>query len=588
MSIIVEASPDREELFGESAESVSTPETEMAEKLQSAYQQRFAYYERELAAALDLLDAVSPGLASSSFPEISVLFDGEQEEVIFDFSLYERLLEIYIFEGWAGILSVEEALDVRLPQADEDAPSAGTPVNARTLWLPVKNFFRFTRNLLALLIRETLGQIERKAAASITADLSASAWRIANAWNSEFQIKESYKSEYVPFSEGKFVKREIYRFGNRSLSDALFVALSEAVRQKFAYEETLRREARFREDIETIRGYLGRTRARARPHERQRLDQDLSQLEMKQEEVRQLTKQSEALLKSALSVIHTNSPLGLVVLDGLNVGFTQEEMEQKLGVALRGLSEKIDEIGRAVDPGFSRVAVRIPTVDADELIPWDAIQRREPPPECLSLGIETYIVASAVEGLAADPGWFPLAHEATWHRLVESGVVAKDSFEYVVYAHYVSALIDRVEDEREAFEASETFWKAFGRIAGALSLASLATPATAEFAPLLRGVSAVTDLAVMANTIYSVTGNLARLNRVLAEVLIHPDAFALEHLARIGELVQIRREVLDQIALQFVLELALMGAGARWAAVKKLTLARGYYSDLETLLGDGD
>jgi hypothetical protein len=589
MSVIIEAAPDRGEEFGDSPKAVSTPETVLAGILESAYRQRFALYARELAQARNLRDALVPNLAPSDFPRVFVVFDGEEEEVVFDFSLYERLLEIYIFEGWFGIVRIEEALDKRLSQTDEDRPSAGTPVNARTLWLPVKTFFRCTRNLLALLIRETLVQIERKAARAIAATLSVSAKQVAKAWETDFQIEVSYKDEYVPFSEGRFHKRKVYRLKDRTPSNTLFAALSEAVRQKVACEQMLQRTARFRQDINTIRGYLQRTKKRAQPREKPRLEEGLAQLSRREEEAQRLTEQSIERLKSILAVIHLNCPLGLIVLDGLRVGFLREEMEQKLGEALWELYQKIDEIAQSVDPGVSRIAAAIPPVDAGE--PVAAVQRWKPPPRCLARGIEAYLVDAAVGRLAGDPGWFPLAHEATWHRLVESGTVAKDSFEYVVYFHYVSALIERNEAIREAELTFGNFWKAFGRIAAALSLASLATPATTGFAPLLRGVSAVADLAVMISSIYSVIDNLARLDEALAEALVDPDAFALEHVARLGELAQMRREAreaVDTIPAQAVVELALMAAGARWAPLKKLVLARGYYSDLETLLDNGE
>jgi hypothetical protein len=257
-------------------------------------------------------------------------------------------------------------------------------------------------------------------------------------------------------------------------------------------------------------------------------------------------------------------------------------------MALRSLREEIDEIGRGVDPNSGRVAAEIPAIEAGGLVAWDAVERWSLPPKCLSLGIERYVVDAAMSKLADGPGWLPLAHEATWHHLVETGTIAKDSFEYIVYAHYVSALTERVESEREADEISAKVWGYLGRIAAALSLASLVTPATAGAAPLLRGLSVVADLAVMAHEIYSITGNLARLDQALAEQLIHPDAFALEQLARVGELAQIRREALDQISVQVALELALLGASAQWGSVKNLVLARGYYSDLETLLGDSE
>lgn len=588
MSTIIEAAPDRQEQFGERPGAERPREAEVAENLQVAYQQRFALYETQLADALNLLGALKPELAPSSFPRVSIVLDAEEEEVVFDFGLYERLLEIYIYEGWTGISLVEEALDKSLSRAEEDSPSGGTPVDRRTLWLPVKTFFRFTRNLLALLIRETLVGLEQKAAGAITANLSISAWQVAKAWVTDFQVVQDHRYEYEPFPEGHYVKREFYRFENRPRSDALFAALSEAVRQRVAYDETLQREARFREAVETNRGHLQRVKERAQPQEKQRLDQSLAKLDLKLQGVEQITAQSRALLSSTLSIVHASNPLGLIVLGGLGVGFTQGEMEDKLGMALRSLREKIEEIGQGIDPNLGRVASQIPSVYVGGPVAWDAVQRWDPPAECLSLGIEHVMVDATMSELADDPGWLPLAHEATWHRLVESGTIAKDSFEYVVYAHYVSALIERLESERRVDEMSEKFWGYLGRIAAALSLASLATPATAGAAPLLRGLSVVADLAVMAHEIYSITGNLARLDQALAQQLIHPDAFALEHLARLGELAQIRREALDQISVQVALELAALGASASWGSVKNLMLARGYYSDLETLLGESE
>lgn len=593
MSIHIQIIPDRPGLFEESSVSVSTPESELAQSLQSAYQERFLFYERQLAEAMNLLGLLSPMLPPSHYPKISVLIDGEEEEIVFDFGLYETLLEIYIFEGWEGILLVEEALDKRLPLADVDTPSGGTPVNDATIWFPVQAFFRFTRNLLALLIRETLVQIEQKAANAIVTTLSVSNWEVTKAWYHDFQFEldnvysnvKATPSDHDNLRGGYVGSQKFYRFGKqaRGQSDALFATLSKAVRQKFAYEETLQQVARVRDIIRNTRRKIQSPQRRTQPYRKQRLEEQLAHLELRQEELQQVTKQSEEFLKTILSVIHINCPLGLIVLDGLKVGFRQEDMEHKLGMALAEIMMNIDEIGRGVDPGLSRVAAIIPAPIDRKQISWVAVQRWKPPRN----GIELCAANAAVGQLASDPGWFPLAHEATWHRLVESGAVVKDSFEYVVYFHYTSALIDLVESKREIEEAFEKFWRSFSRVAAALSLATLATPATAKFAPVLRGASAIADLVVMAYTIYSVTGNLIRFDQLLAEELVHPDAFALEHLARIGELAQIRREALEKIPEQIVRELALTITGARWALVKNLTLARGYYSDLEALLDDG-
>src|SRR5204863_230751 len=159
-------------------------------------------------------------------------------------------------------------------------------------------------------------------------------------------------------------------------------------------------------------------------------------------------------------VIAVNCQLGLIVLDGLARGFDQKEMEQKLGGAIWEIYENIDEIGKSVDASASRVAAEWAAPAEKENISLTylkTVQSWEPPKE----GFESRVTNMAIEKLAKDSGWFSLAHEETLHRLVESGVIAKDSFEYIVYSHYVSALIDRLQVKREADEAFDKFWKAF-------------------------------------------------------------------------------------------------------------------------------
>ncbi|MBI5885722.1 MAG: hypothetical protein HZB85_03975 [Deltaproteobacteria bacterium] len=577
LSIVIHPVPDRPERFDENP-SVREPEADLAERLQSAYRACFAEYEKELKKARNGTRTPFAPVELSDYRKISVVFnDGEDEdEVVFDFSLYEYLLEIYVFEGWNGILRIEEALDKLVPQpAGLDAPSGGVPANPGTHWVAVQTFFRFTRDLLALLIREALVEIERKAATAITANLSRSANLISTAWTAEFRIERERKEkeELVPFSEGKTVKvvSYSYRFKNRELSDSLFETLSEAVRQKFAYEDALK-------SLSDVRDALLRAKQTPRYHEYQ--DEEIAGLTGSELELQQLAYRSEEFLRSIREVIGIKCPLGLIALDGLRIGFTREKMEQKIGEALWELYGRLDEMGRGIDPEHSRVAAMLPAAPIGKPVAWDAVKRR--------VGIEKYVVDAVIDGAPDDPGRLSLAHEETLHRLVEKGVIARDSFESVVYAQYLCALIDGIEAKREDEKASEKFWGNLGRMSAALSLASLATPPTAEFAPVLMGVATIADLAVLAYSVHSIIGNLAQLDHALRLELTGADAFALEHLARIGELFQIRSEMLDNIEQQALMELVLTAGGARWASLKKLTLMRGYYFDMETLLDDGE
>ena len=143
-----------------------------------------------------------------------------------------------------------------------------------------------------------------------------------------------------------------------------------------------------------------------------------------------------------------------------------------------------------------------------------------------------------------------------------------------------------MEALRNDEEANRRFWTSVGRVSAALSLASLVTPATAAAAAPLRAVSLVADLAVMANTINSVVGQLEQLDRQLSQSLVQPDALGVPALARLGQLVSMRAELVDNLVLNTAIELVLGLTPARFVRLKRLLLARGYYQDLETLLDD--
>ena len=94
------------------------------------------------------------------------------------------------------------------------------------------------------------------------------------------------------------------------------------------------------------------------------------------------------------------------------------------------------------------------------------------------------------------------------------------------------ALAHQAADDR----AGVAFWQTFSKISAGLSLTALVTPAAAEASPLLYGASALADLIVLAHSVRSVTGMLAKYDQLLQNELIDPDAFSFEHLARIGAL----------------------------------------------------
>jgi hypothetical protein len=573
MSIVVQVNPDHPEDFDYVPDLAVVPEIELASRLQSAYEYRFSFYEKQINDAYNLLSHHPSEFAHSRYPSLAVVFDEEEDEVVFDSSLYEVLLETYIFEGWDGILRVEAKLEERLSAAEEDAPSAGVYGDKRSLWGPVKNFFRFTRNLVAILIHDALIRIERKASVLIFNGLSHSEIQVAIAWEDKFRIALQETVTY--YGKGSVTKRA-YKFNNTELSDALYKGLSNVVKQKYELDRSLKRLYEIQWKVEQVAEQRYRSNYKPTPYVETEEDLDRQKT---------VVQEAEALLKEMRKMLYDINSLGLLLIDGLPVDFTREKMEQTLAAALYEIRERIGDIRRSIDPDSSLVAAawRAVNIEGDNVASnANAIEAWKAP----DIGLERFISETALKNLTSNQNWFSLAHEDTWHRLVETRQIAKDSFEYVVYTHYVSVLIDSVQNIRAKEEVAEKFLKGFGIVAAALSLGSLATPVTAGAYPLLRSASQVADLALLVHSIHSVSSNLARLNDLLSEELVNPDAFGFEHLARIGELAQLRRDAIEQIPQQILIELGVTAIGAKWAAVKKLTLLHGYIFDLETLLDE--
>jgi hypothetical protein len=193
------------------------------------------------------------------------------------------------------------------------------------------------------------------------------------------------------------------------------------------------------------------------------------------------------------------------------------------------------------------------------------------------------LINAALAQLGREQGFLPIVHEQTLHTLVETDAVPRDSFAYVVWARYVLTLTTVLDERRANEEAWQRFWSGFAKGASALSVALLVTPA-AEVSPVVRGAAVAADLALLAHTVSSVTGQLALLDQLQDQQVLGTDAFSVEGLSRLGELGAYGREMVNGITQQLLVEILLLAAGARWPTIKRLLLARGLYLDLQTIL----
>lgn len=516
------------------------------------------------------------------------------EQVVIDEGLWEQLFDIYVCHGWDGVAWVGKTIRNNL----------GRNIPSNSPWAVGWPFFLKVRALLAGLIREALAEIERAAATMMNAQLGVCRRTVTSALKFYDITVKKGPSHVIGWGIAVEESSETFVFGNEKPTAELFESLTEAVKRRAAYEAALQRVAGMRDSIEYLRKAVRRTRSAGRPLSSER--QLTRELDLKEAESTLLEDRAQELYVEMQKVINDRSPLGLLALEGLRPGFKRADMEGLLGAVLWETSACLTKLGNRVDPQVSRVLTLLPGRTPIDPVPVGTGQPAKPeaPADSIPLaesveehakssgtlivpdeGVERAVLEAALDGVTKDSQWLPLIHEPTLHALAESGRIVPDSWEYVVWGRYVSTLAKVLAERRRDEEKWESFWSGFSRAAAAASLALLVTPA-AEVGVVLRGAAAIADLVLLVHSITSVTSQLAKLDELRDRQLVHPDAFSVEGLGRLGELGAFRTRFVADITQQLLLEAALVAAGARWPQVKEALMLRGYLQDVETLVGE--
>jgi hypothetical protein len=532
----------------------------MLARVRARYEQRLERYERVL-----------NGRAA---PYLEVTNDNVKELVVLDGSLWQQLFDIYLYHGWDGIGRVDSGIrglfQVTIPPT--------------SVWAPARRFFEETRALLGGMVRDGLIELERASVARMTTNLSRTATAIENAW-AHYGITRTVHTTTRPVAAdaaGATFEEEVetFQFGHEAQTQALFESLTAAVQQRTQYEAELQRVANMRTHIQQLRATATRFRTRGRP-----LSSDAQltrELDLKEAEAKRLEDKATAFYHSMLVVVKDHSPLGLLALEGLAPGFKRTAMEGLLGAMLWHTRARLSTLRGQVNAGQSKVRTLLPGTSFADLDGRQAASVSDALVVPLE-GPERAVISAALDRFGKDGGWFPVLHEATLHQLAEAGEITPDSWLFVVWNRYVTALTRVLGKRRQDDDASAEFWSGFSKAAAAASLTLLVTPA-AKVGVALRGAVAVADLVLLLHTVTSVTGQLAYLEELQNQQVVHPDAFSVEGLGRLGELGAYQRRLLEGMAQQVVIELALIAAGARWPVVKEALMLRGYLQDLETLL----
>jgi hypothetical protein len=572
VSVYVEAEPARPlgEGDGTLLDALATP---LVEGLRQAYLWRVERFTREYGRVVGL--APTADLTSAYKVAQYPVGDGEVEPVIIDEDLFSTLFAAYLCEGWPAVESVEVYLFSRATEEGE----SGEPFNfpgARRFggidgpWVLSYRFFVFARNMLAVLIRDALIEIERHAATFVVGQLDTSARRLAGAV-AELGLKVRPDGSW--YSE------------NGPAMKALTTALGDVVRLRVQYDAIVASLGQLGEQLVQLTRYPVQPRPDPTP--------TAAEVAARIAANTALRDQTLKLYQAAKAVLAENSPVALLIVEGLKVPVLQKDVEAKLGAALAPMYGRIDDIARAVHPDRSRVAAILPGLPAPPAVPGrppgprdiatpidpQAIQDLRLP----AAGPELAVFDVAREGLTDDPGLLPLLHEQTWRLLVARGEIATDSIANVVLHHYLLAMDRRLAELDRARQHLAAFFRSLGRMSAAASVALLFTP-LGEVAPVFRGLALLADAAALAYQVHTVIEGLAEFDQATDAQLLAPDAAGVRGLAAVGSLMVARHEYATQLTETLLRELLMMAASSVWRTARIALITRGFMADMEAIL----
>ena len=524
---------------------------DLAARVRVAYAARLEIYKQRLDDALEL-QARGGSTRESGFPELALRLDETDLILPIDESLYTSLLDLYVFYGSAGLGVAEAAIRAQDGKHQD------------LVWAAARSFFHFTRNAVVLIVRETMIGLEAAVASRVFDRLGQVSRRVADALAGlRFKIIPARRETRLE-SDAPVKIPERYELVDRAIAKTLFDGVTQAVRVRDAYAKLLKQRREIESEVE-------RAERAAQFSERPR--ENLTRaIDKRLKSDADLTA-ALAKLHDAQRQLHVNTPFALLVSPGLPLGFETKDMEDGLLAALRAVSSSVDKIAAGTRPGGSRVVadLRGPR-DSNPTSPLDLREIEEI--YLVGIEMEKDLVGIAMGRIDDDPRYVSLLHTDTWNDLIRDGTIARDTFEYVVAFHWLTAIETA---KSEAARRKAWLGSTLGFASSALSLLSFVIP------PLVP-LAFAADLALVAFAAYSAISQLADLDEHVQRNLPALASGEYETLAAAGELAAETDAFRNAITLEILTQVAILplqrirGAG---------TLMRAYFyaNDVTRLVG---
>jgi hypothetical protein len=354
-------------------------------------------------------------------------------------------------------------------------------------------------------------------------------------------------------------KRTFYRLGNEELSAKLYTLVHRAVQAR-ADLAWLRAE---RDRLQDLLDESSHESGTAAPYG---IVDDLKK-------VKAWLAANEGRIDLLYDDIHQECPLAALAVPLLSLPFTRPGFEQILGEVMAQFHGESERIGRAFTDRISRVQAAVP-----EQQPGRPLERLY----AADFSVEEAVVSAALDNVVEDPGQLSLLSEATIAGIVGGdGGIQRDSVEYVVLSHYLRQLRVELAVRERQEQRIEDFFGLLVKASALLSLALWAAPA----GRVAKGVSAALGMGLVAYQAHSVVHQLALLDFELSKQMVVFDRQNAAAAVELTELALMRPAYLNELTQTIVTELVLIAAAGAWPEFKQYLHLRGYYLDLETLIG---
>lgn len=573
------------------ANSGSMPGTELKSSRHSKVEGDLALeYWRRAEAYMAKLGGATP-------PSFIVQLPEGQLDVIVEQNLDDQLLSIFVLHGWSGIIEVEKAYATL---AYYPYPSdTGEKLRA------AEEFFRFTRNRLALLVYASLGRIESTARHRMFGELRAAALML-NTARSRLDVRrreQSLAGKLTDDAEGFMIGNTVLLVEiHRQLADR--ATMIEVLQNNAkAHRLLLERQNQLFEDL---------SGGVAMPSERQNAllrDPAARQATAVVDATDRAVEQILADLGEFLQQCHAR--FGVEVGSFLQLLLPQikphaaiDDVEKIIVETLWMLLERIDKL--VVDLNKSESAL-------ERLLPLSApgvsaAAKREPFSGGSDVGALFVAAAEKVTGERGDV--LALLSEPLLLSLLQDDTIPFGSFDHTVAVHYVAHLMPALEALRESRAAWVAAVQAvdaiFSLAAGLVSLMTGARVTPVGIA-ILSGTKWLSRI-VIAVALDNIVLQLKQIDEAINTRLVQMGHDS-DTVGQLGDLLAIRSEYLTDLKIDAAITFAAtIGSRQprresrslptiarntlfrqklppRWAVVKSWLLVRGYLADLETLLG---